>query len=240
MNQTVASGGYTFSFLGIASGENLSGFQSDSQVNPKRTYAVLAIAKTDGTAMAADGSESFFVSPLIKGQKPWQVNITTMNGGYTEFAEGGVLYRLIECDDIEMFADRGLYLCVSTSDFYDKNAFTYDEETGEITTNPDYSGACALFDLPLDPAKADRAKADAYLETLLEPWEDDSQESSAATGTAIGRMQSPTGRSYRARNRRSPTTRTGWPTIPSAATVRPLTRISCWGTVRSVPPAAPP
>ena len=183
VNQTVASGNYTFSFLGIASGENLSGFQSDSQVNPKRTYAVLAIAKTDGTAMAADGSESFFVSPLIKGQKPWQVNITTMNGGYTEFAEGGVLYRLIECDDIEMFADRGLYLCVSTSDFYDKNAFTYDEETGEITTNPDYSGACALFDLPLDPAKADRAKADAYLETLLEPWEDDSQESSAATGT---------------------------------------------------------
>ena len=60
VNQTVASGNYTFSFLGIASGETLSGFQSDSQVNPKRTYAVLAIAKTDGTAMAADGSESFF------------------------------------------------------------------------------------------------------------------------------------------------------------------------------------
>ena len=240
VNQTVASGGYTFSFLGIASGENLSGFQSDSQVNPKRTYAVLAIAKTDGTAMAADGSESFFVSPLIKGQKPWQVNITTMNGGYTEFAEGGVLYRLIECDDIEMFADRGLYLCVSTSDFYDKNAFTYDEETGR--SRPTRITA-ALAPCSTCRSTQRRRTAPRRTPTWKPFWNRGRTIPRNPAGQpvrTIGRMRSPTGRSYRAQNRRSPTTRTGWPTIPSAATARPLTRSSCWGTVRSAPPAAPP
>lgn len=59
------------------------------------------------------GQDPFFVSPLIKGLKPWQVNITTMNGGYSEAVIDGIMYRLIECDGVEMFADRGVYLAVS-------------------------------------------------------------------------------------------------------------------------------
>ncbi|WP_110933313.1 hypothetical protein [Paenibacillus bouchesdurhonensis] len=40
------------------------------------------------------GKDSFFISPLIQGQKPWLVNIVTMNGGYN--------------------ADRGVYLAISS------------------------------------------------------------------------------------------------------------------------------
>lgn len=45
-----------------------------------------------------------------------------------------------------------------------------------------HSGACALFGLPLAPAKAAPAKADAYLKTLLEPWEGEVAKSAPAEG----------------------------------------------------------
>lgn len=77
-----------------------------------------------------------------------------------------IMYRLIECDGVEMFADRGLYLCISASNFYDVKAFHYNEETGEISRNADYEGANALFRLPLDSSKADPEKAEKYLKEL--------------------------------------------------------------------------
>ena len=178
VNQSVDSGDYHFTLHGVVTGKNLTGFTgSDENIRPDRTYAVLSIAKRDGAPMpgpqdSAYGDPPFFVSPLVKGQKPWQVNIASMNGGYGEIVEGGVLYRLIECDGIEMFADRGLYLCASATPFFDNNAFDYDETTGEVRANPAFDGACALFDLPLDPSKADHARADAYLDALLNPQEE--------------------------------------------------------------------
>jgi acyl-CoA synthetase (AMP-forming)/AMP-acid ligase II len=43
-----------------------------------------------------------------------------------------------------------------------------DGETGEIAVNPDFKGASAVFDLPLDPSLADPEKAEAYLSELLD------------------------------------------------------------------------
>lgn len=174
INKSVVSGGYNFTLLGILSGEGLSDFRNSAEdIHPNRTYAVVAIAKEDGSKMPdvqdeEYGEVPFFVSPLIKGQKPWQVNIASMNGGYSECVVDGIAYRLIECDGVEMFADRGLYISISNSNFYDINAFDYNEETGEITPNTDYNGANALFDLPLDITKADHDKAEKYLEELKE------------------------------------------------------------------------
>ncbi len=183
VNQSATSGEYIFTLMGIVSGEGLSDFPMTSEgINPERTYAVVSIAREDGSQMPGSQDEAygevpFFVSPLIKGQKPWQVNIASMNGGYSEFVADGIMYRLIECDDIEMFADRGLYLAISTSSFYDINAFDYNEATGEITPKADYEGANVIFDLPLDPKKADHEKAEAYLKNLLkEPEERSSRE----------------------------------------------------------------
>jgi len=174
INQTVASGDYNFTLHGIVSGAGLKGLNSaEEQINPARSYAVVSIAKEDGSPMPSTsdpeyGKEPFFVSPLVKGLKPWQVNILTMHGGYSETVVDGIMYRLIECDDVEMFADRGVYLAIIGGEtFYNKDAFTYNEATGKVTPNQAYTGTSLLFDLPLDKAKADPAKAAAYLQDLL-------------------------------------------------------------------------
>lgn len=175
INESIVSDGYNFTLLGIVSGKDLSDFKSSAQnINPDRTYAVVSIAKEDGSKMpytkdAEYGKVPFFISPLIKGQKPWQVNIASMNGGYSECVIDGIMYRMIECDGVEMFADRGLYLCISTSNFYDINAFNYNEKTGEISPKTDYKGANVLFDLPLDITKVDHEKAEKYLQDLMKP-----------------------------------------------------------------------
>ena len=94
------------------------------------------------------GQVLFLVSPLIKSQKPWMVNIASMNGACSEFVVDRVMYRVIECDGLEMFADRGLYLGISTGGFGDFfKAFNYNEETGEISPKADYKGTNALFNL---------------------------------------------------------------------------------------------
>lgn len=103
-------------------------------------------------------------------------------GGYSEFVIDGIMYRLIECDGVEIFADRGLYLCISTSAFYDINAFNYNEETGEITPSPDYNGANALFNLPFDTAKADHEKAEKYLKEL---WKEPDSDATSRKETPI-------------------------------------------------------
>ena|GEM_PF-1806379 len=113
------------------------------------------------------------------------MNIPTMNGGYREFVNDGIMYRLIETDGIEMFADRGLYLAVSSSRFYDNEAFHCDEATGEIRVNPEYDGVNALFELPLDPAKADPVRAEAYLRQLLNPQNADHAPDAAEKELAV-------------------------------------------------------
>lgn len=182
INKTVISGGYNITLLGITSGKGLSDLKSTAvNINDEKTYAVVSIARQDGSPMPktqdeAYGQVRFFVSPLIKGQKPWQVNIASMNGGYSECVIDGVMYRLIECDGVEMFADRGLYLCVSSGAFYDINAYSYNEKTGEISPKSGFEGVNALFDLPLDVKKSDPKKADQYLQDLLKEPDPESSE----------------------------------------------------------------
>ncbi len=174
INQTIVSGGFSITLHGIVSGEGLSDFRSSAEdIYPERTYAVVSITKEDGSPMPSSQDEEygkvpFFVSPLIKGQKPWMLNIASMNGGYSEFVKNGIMYRLIECDGVEIFSDRGLYLCVSNTDFYDNTAFDYNEETGEVSPNTSFTGVNALFDLPLDVSKADNAAAEKYLQEIMQ------------------------------------------------------------------------
>lgn len=172
INKTVTSQGYNITFLGVVSGEGLSDFEgSANEIYPNRTYAVVAISMEDGSPMPDTIDDeyrdiNFFISPLIKGETPWWCNIATMHGSYSETVINGVMYRLIECDDVEIFADRGLYLCVSNTSFYSIEAYNYNEETGEITSNPEFDGVNVLFDLPLDPSKADPEKSEKYLQEL--------------------------------------------------------------------------
>ncbi|HEX2926509.1 MAG TPA: DUF4179 domain-containing protein [Ruminiclostridium sp.] len=83
VNKTASSGGYNFTLLGMISGKGLRDVQD---INQDRTYFAVAIARDDGSKMPDTmdkdyGKVPFFISPLIKGQKPWQVNIASMDGG---------------------------------------------------------------------------------------------------------------------------------------------------------------
>lgn len=183
INETQIDGGYKITLLGLVSGKGISDFAGD-KLEKDRTYAVLAIANEDGSPMpdTSDdeyGKVSFFASPLVKGIKPWQFNIYFMEGGYTEFVKDGIQYRMIACDSIEMFADRGLELCVIGNSFtYNIEAFTYNEQTGEITPNEDYEGTNVVFDLPIDVKKANPEAAEKYLQEILTEDETSSEEMS--------------------------------------------------------------
>ena len=161
MDESQTYDDYTITLLGTVTGRNITDFVTEGDnVNPNRTYAVIAISKTDGTPMpdtssAEYGKTPFLVSPLIQGLNPRKYNIVTMDGGYSEIIKDGIMYRMIECDNVEIFADKKIYLCVTNTVFFDTDAYIFDEDTGEITVNSEYNGMNLLFDLPLNKNKAD-------------------------------------------------------------------------------------
>ena len=84
--------------------------------------------------------------------------------GYQEFVKDGIMYRVIDMENVEVFADTDIYVGVNSETFYDEDAYIYDENTGDIKANEDYNGVNALFVLPVDESKADSAAAKKYLE----------------------------------------------------------------------------
>lgn len=178
IQETQSGGGYNVTLLGIVSGKDITEYVSEhnGKISKDKTYTVTAIEKSDGTPMAETsdddyGKETFFVSPLIEGCDPNKYNAVTMHGGYQDIVEDGILYRIGECDNVELFADHEIYLCVSDGTFYNSEAYSYDGETGAISKNPDYRGLNALFTLPLDEGKADPMKAKKYLRQLEKEME---------------------------------------------------------------------
>ena len=156
--------------------------EKDGEILSDRSYIATAITRTDGNPMPENLSDAaydnmrFFISPLIQGCDPMRVNIVSMDGVYTEFVQDGTLYRLTECSNIEIFADRTVYLCVSDADQssafgYNEEAYTFDNTTGAISRRENYEGVNALFVLPLDKELADPEAAEEYL-SALEPDEE--------------------------------------------------------------------
>lgn len=164
---TVSDGKYSATVLGIVSGENLSDFESSSwEIFAERTYAVVAVERTDGSFMTYD--DEILVTPLIEGLSPWKYNIFSMNGGYVANIIDGVLYRIIEFDSVEYFADRNVYIAVVSEPFLNNNSYSFDEATGKISPKEDYDGTNILIKLNLDNSKADPEKAREYLDKLNE------------------------------------------------------------------------
>lgn len=184
VNETQEYGGYRITLLGSVSGKNISQYlreDDNGNISQDCIYTAVAIARTDGTPMpdtSSDdyGKDPFYVSHYICGLNPSSYSLMSMGGGYSEFVKDGVLYRLLEMDNIEMFADKGIYVGVSSGTFYDNDAYRYNETTGEITRNKNYEGVNALFVLPLDKSKADPKAAEKYLKELEESSQNDSAE----------------------------------------------------------------
>lgn len=183
VNETRESGGYRITLLGSVAGRNISDFIAETSYGVKednKIYTVVAIEHTDGTPMpdtSSDdyGKEPFYVSHYIRGLDPARYSLMSMGGGYHEMVRDGIMYRLLEMDNIEMFADRGIYVGVSSGTFYDPEAYAYDESSGKMSRNESYAGVNVLFELPVDTSKADSAAAEAYLRKLQESWDTPSE-----------------------------------------------------------------
>ena len=174
--QTETDGIYTVTYLGYVNGKTMSDRTGSAwELNPDRTYVATAIERIDGEDISY--MDNLFVSPIIQGLKPWLYNIASMNGGYVSKIIDGVLYRIIECDNIEMFSDKKLYLVVSDTPFYSVEAYDYDEETGLLTPKESYEGTNILFNMDLDSSKADSEKAKAYIKQLEDEWNSQSEPS---------------------------------------------------------------
>lgn len=100
----------------------------------------------------------------------------------------GIMYRLIECDNIEIFADRGVYLTINDHTFFDREAFIYNEDTGEVSPRRDYEGVSVVFDLPLDKDKADPTKAETRLQEIMKEMSPDTTRGSASMDDGAEKM----------------------------------------------------
>lgn len=181
INESQTIGDYKITLKGVVSGKDLSSlpYSSDGKLVDDRTYAVLSIEKKDGTPLASSGNvsdvsdkEHFVVSPFLQGCDINRINMYTLQAGVTTSLKDGIMYKLIDCDNLETFADREVYMAVMKtdgSDTIDCSAYETDKKTGHISRAKNYSGINALFTLPLDKNKADREKADEFIKKWTEP-----------------------------------------------------------------------
>ena len=168
-----SSNGYDITLLGLVSGKNLElcvPEEISSDLSDIRTYAAVAIAKSDGAEMEY---RNLCLSPLINGVDWFVANNATLDAGLAWFLQDGVVYELINCDNLQIFADRGVQLGVVDAFGNEGSAFYMDPQSGEYNRNADYEGTNALFILPLDTSTADAKEAEAYLNALEHDEEDE-------------------------------------------------------------------
>jgi len=174
INHSITSGDHIFTLLAVVSGEDISDhpiYNSTGEIQSDRTYAVLAIQSADGSPMPSPMDaeyQPFAVSPFIRGENPWRVNAFTMDGGSISMVVDGVMYVIADFTNVTKFADRGVYLGVNTGLMMGNilEAFSLNEQTGEITSTQDFDGSNAVFALPLDESFADPEMAEQFLDNL--------------------------------------------------------------------------
>lgn len=162
LNETVESGDFSITLLGLVSGRNLDTLNPDLETD--HTYSVLALRRLDGEPLENETFDfgRYTMTPLVAGTSPAAVNNWTLDAGAGGMAKDGVYYYLLDTASIEMFADRTVYMAFYEGFAPSNTIFTVAED-GTITFADDFAGVHALFTLPLDPSKADPAAAEAFL-----------------------------------------------------------------------------
>ena len=166
INKSQTSGNYVVTLIGIASAEDLAYMFSEDDAFGSGSMALLSVARKDGQPMppfterekTPFGNIHTYV--LFDGYVPWQVCIGA--GGSATILDG-VEYQAIEYDEIECFAGRKVHLFVTDTNPGSDN-LTFDTKDISIRLKPDYAGVSLLFELPLDPAKADAEKAHRFVQ----------------------------------------------------------------------------
>lgn len=170
LNQTVETGDYNVTLLGLVSGAGLTSWEQDVDVS--HTYAVVGISRLDGTALTKESFDfnAYTLTPLVAGYSPLAVNNWTLNSFADGIAVDGSYYYLLDTQDLRIFADHTVYLAFYEGFAPSKETFSVAED-GSISFAEDFDGVQALFTLPLDASLADPAAADAFVEsTGLNTW----------------------------------------------------------------------
>jgi len=170
INASQTQGDYTITLMSVSSGNDIPDHRlniAGGGVSGDSIYALVAINRVDGSPFRSvvdeDGSDFFHVSPFINGFQPGLVNSTKLARFGAIDVVDGVLYYLIECDDLSVFADHGVYIGVMSGAVVDFDAFFLDEVTGEVIPNPDFDGVNIIFEIPFDVTLADPVRAQAIL-----------------------------------------------------------------------------
>lgn len=163
LNQSVQTENFCVTLAGLVSGENLS--ELTDQADQARTYAVMILESLDGTPLNADDFPivEYTLTPLVAGFTPWSVNNWTLNAGVSLLEQDGVLYYLLDTQNIEMFADHTVYMAFYQGTLPDRDTFTMAED-GTIAFAEGVEGPHALFTLPLDEGKADPAAVEQFMD----------------------------------------------------------------------------
>lgn len=169
INETVETGDFAVTLMGLVSGEDLDAMNPDP--GTAHTYAVLSLRRLDGKPLDNETFDffSYTMTPLAAGCNPNAVNNWTLGAFASGSAENGVYYYLLDTESIEKFADRTVYMAFYEGGVPNNTIFTVNDD-GTIDFCDDFTGVHALFTLPLDPAKADPAAVAAFLEENPIGW----------------------------------------------------------------------
>lgn len=165
------AGDYRFTLTEMVRGADITDLPFFSfNVTDSRLYILIAIERLDGAPM--QGDYTFIASPLIKGFNPVEHNVFSMNSATTDVLHDGILYRLLSCDDIAIFADHGLNLVICEDTFL-FDAIQYNAQSGIFTLNPGYTKTAVLFELPIPAEYADTSRAAEYWDRQQKEEEQD-------------------------------------------------------------------
>ena len=181
LNETVETGDFSVTLLGLVSGAGLT----EQNVDASHTYAVVALNRLDGTPLDQENFDfiKYTLTPLVSGFSPLAVNNWTLGSFATGIDMDGTYCYLLDTQDLGMFADHTVYLAFYEGLAPSNEVFSVAED-GSISFAEDFDGVHALFTLPLDASLADPAAADAFVEsTELNHWSNGDGESDAKADT---------------------------------------------------------
>jgi len=169
INKSYVTEGYRFTLLSIVSGHAITDIFNPARRYLDRSYLVVAIEREDGSPMVdfLDDAPRFYISPYIRGYKPWLVNLHTIGGegsGQHEMIIDGIRYVIVDMESIKAFADHGIYIGINTGWVFNGDAFDFTPDPWEFSANPDFEGVSIVFELPICQSFADPVRAAEILE----------------------------------------------------------------------------
>ena len=192
LNETVETGDFSVTLLGLVSGAGLT----EQNVDASHTYAVVSLNRLDGAPLDQESFDfiKYTLTPLVSGYSPLAVNNWTLGSFATGVVIDGTYCYLLDTQDLGIFADHTVYLAFYEGFAPSSEIFSVAED-GSISFAENFEGVQALFTLPLNASLADPAAADAFVEsTELNHWSYwDGESDTKADTTFFGTVDSDTG-----------------------------------------------